>query len=88
MPDFYALGLTYNDTVGNKNFFLLNNESNADLVKTVGFQEGVNRGEWVSVDNDHVTYANRMQPMLTKCNANVCIKKRAFKPSQKQFRHL
>ena len=49
-----------------KNFFLLNNESNADLVKTVGFQEGVNRGEWVSVDNDHVTYANRMQPMLTK----------------------
>lgn len=66
MPDFYALGLTYNDTVGNKNFFLLNNESNADLVKTVGFQEGVNRGEWVSVDNDHVTYANRMQPMLTK----------------------
>ena len=66
MPDFYALGLTYNDTVGNKNFFLLNNESNGDLVKTVGFQEGVNSGEWVSVDNDHVTYANRMQPMLTK----------------------
>ena len=63
MPDFYSLGLTYNDTVGNKNFFLLNNQSNADLIRTVGFQEGVNRGEWVSVDNDHVTYNNRLQPM-------------------------
>jgi len=74
MPDFHALGLTYNDTIGNKNFFLLKNEANADLVDTVGFQEGVNRGEWVSVDNDHVTYSNRLQPMLTKyhsCLPNV-----------------
>ena len=69
MPDFYALGLNYNDTVGNKNFFLLNNTSNADLVKSVGFQEGVNRGEWISVDNDHVTYSNRLQPSISKYHA-------------------
>lgn len=69
MPDFYALGLNYNDTVGNKNFFLLNNTSNADLVKSVGFQEGVNRGEWISVDNDHVTYSNRLQPSNSKYHA-------------------
>ena len=66
MPDFAALGLTYNDTVGEKNYFLLDPKSNSDLQSTEGFEEGVKRQEWVSVDNDHVTYGNILQPSVYK----------------------
>ena len=64
LPDFKALGLTYNDTVGYKNFFLMTPNSNADMIHTEGFQDGVAKGEWVSVDNDHVTYGIRLQPSV------------------------
>ena len=68
LPDFEALGLKYNDTIGNKNFFLLDKKS-SEMVKTEGFWEGVNNKEWVSVDNDHVTYDNRFQPSIEKYHA-------------------
>lgn len=64
LPDFKALGLAYNDTVGYKNFFLMAKESNSDMLNTEGFMDGVNNGEWVSVDNDHVTYGIRLQPAV------------------------
>ena len=66
IPDFKALGLTYNDTVGNKNFFLLNPELDAEIANSLEYKEGVKKGEWVSVDNDHVTYNNRLQPPISK----------------------
>ena len=34
------------------------------MMNTEGFMDGVNRGEWVSVDNDHVTYGIRLQPSV------------------------
>ena len=71
MPDFGSLGLSYNDTVGFKNFFRLSPESNADLVRAEGFQEGINKGEWISVDNDHVTYSNYWQPGLSGYHASL-----------------
>lgn len=66
IPDFSALGLTYNDTVGEKNFFLMDLSSNEDLKHAVGFQEGLLKHEWISVDNDHVTYGCRLQPPIEK----------------------
>lgn len=71
LPDFKALGLKYNDSVGNKNCFLLNDFSNEDIINTEGFQEGVARSEWISVDNDHVTYSNRLQPFNAKYNEHL-----------------
>ncbi len=69
MPDFSSLGLSYNDTVGYKNFFRLSTKSNADLERTEGFQDGVSKGEWISVDNDHVTYNNFWQPGVSSYHA-------------------
>lgn len=69
LPDFKALGLSYNDSVGNKNCFMLDRYSNEDLVNTEGFEEGIRRYEWISVDNDHVTFNNKLQPSVTKFNA-------------------
>ena len=36
------------------------------MTNTEGFMDGVNNGEWVSVDNDHVIYGIRLQPSV--CN--------------------
>lgn len=69
MPDFATLGLAYNDNVGFKNFFRLSPESNSDLVHSEGFHDGINKGEWISVDNDHVTYGNFWQPGIDKYHA-------------------
>lgn len=66
LPDFKNLSLTYNDSVGFKNCFLLSHESNQDLFNTEGFQEGIRNYDWISVDNDHVTYSNRFQPFIEK----------------------
>lgn len=66
LPDFKNLGLTYNDTVGEKNYFRLNYNSNEDIRNTEGFSQGIENNEWISVDNDHVTYNNRFQPMINK----------------------
>ena len=64
LPDFKALGLDYNDTVGYKNFFTLNEKSIDTPWKMEGFNEAVNKNEWISVDNDHVTFNNRLQPAV------------------------
>ena len=62
LPDFKALGLEYNDTVGYKNFFVLNEKSLDTHWRMQGYSEALNKNEWISVDNDHVTYNNRLQP--------------------------
>lgn len=64
LPDFKALGLDYNDTVGYKNFFKLE-ENSVDTHKYMtGYNEAVHNNEWISVDNDHVTFNNRLQPSV------------------------
>ena len=68
LPDFRELGLEYNDTVGYKNFFILNESSLDTSYKMHGYQEALNRQEWISVDNDHVTYNNRFQPNISGYN--------------------
>jgi len=65
LPDFEALGLAYNDSVGNKNCFLLDRIYD-DSVDAHG---AISRQEWISVDNDHVTYSNTFQPAVTKYHA-------------------
>ena len=65
LPDFRALGLDYNDTVGYKNFFMLNESSLDTHYRMYGYQEALDKQEWISVDNDHVTYNNRLQPNVT-----------------------
>ena len=64
LPDFKALGLDYNDTVGYKNFFTLNEKSIDTPWRMEGFREAINKHEWISVDNDHVTYNNSFQPSI------------------------
>ena len=64
LPDFKALGLDYNDTVGYKNFFKLEKDSIDTHKYMTGFDEALNKNEWISVDNDHVTYNNRLQPSV------------------------
>lgn len=71
IPDFGALGLAYNDTVGDKNYFLLDKDSNEDLHTTEGFEEAIKNGEWISVDNDHVTYSSTLQPSNPKYTASL-----------------
>ena len=66
ITDFKSLGLDYNDTVGYKNFFMLEPNSTDGIANTEGFTEGLKNREWISVDNDHVTYNNYLQPMVTK----------------------
>lgn len=69
LPDFKALGLNYNDNVGDKNYFELKFNSNDDLQNTEGFIDGIKRQEWISVDNDHVTFNNKFQPSISKYHA-------------------
>lgn len=64
LPDFNALGLSYNDTVGYKNFFVLNEKSLDTNWRMVGFDDAINKDEWISVDNDHVTFNNPLQPFV------------------------
>lgn len=64
LPDFKALGLDYNDTVGYKNFFTLNEKSIDTHYQMEGFEEALKKDEWISVDNDHVTFSNRFQPSV------------------------
>ena len=64
LPDFKALGLDYNDTVGYKNLFKLNRDSIDTHRYMDGFDEALSKNEWISVDNDHVTYNNCLQPAV------------------------
>lgn len=68
LNDFRELGLSYNDTVGYKNFFKLDTNSMDGITSTEGFKDGLSNNEWISVDNDHVTYSNRLQPMMNEYN--------------------
>lgn len=71
LTDFKKLGLSYNDTVGDKNFFKLDNHSTDGINTMEGFEEGMKNNEWISVDNDHVTYYNRLQPINWEYNAEL-----------------
>lgn len=65
MPDFTDLGLRHSDTVGNNNYFKLN--QNQDVMRrTFDFAYGVKHNELISVDNDHVTYNQPLCPMVYK----------------------
>lgn len=64
LPDFKALGMDYNDTVGYQNFFTLEALSSDTHHRTEGFQNAIGKQEWISVDNDHVTYNNIFQPSV------------------------
>ena len=66
LNDFKALGMSYNDTAGYKNFFMLAPNSTEGISSTEGFADGLSKQEWITVDNDHVTYNNRLQPMVSK----------------------
>lgn len=68
MPDFSDLGLTHNDTVGDNNYFLLDDSQTA-MKSTYDFDYGVNHNELISVDNDHVTYNQNLHPMINKYHA-------------------
>ena len=65
MPDFADLGLRHSDTVGNNNYFKLNNVQKV-MKKTFDFEYGVEHKELISVDNDHVTYNQLLSPMVDK----------------------
>ena len=71
LPDFKSLGLDYNDTVGFNNFFVLNEHSSDTHHKTEGFLEALKNSEWISVDNDHVTYSNTFQPSFPQYHASL-----------------
>lgn len=71
LPDFKALGLQYNDTVGFKNFFTLNEHSSDTHYRMEGFKDALGKEEWISVDNDHVTYSNRLQPSVSKYHSSL-----------------
>ncbi len=64
IPDYKALGLQFNDSVGSNNCFLLSENSNLNLKNSYGFNEGVENKEWISVDDDHVTFANYLHPHI------------------------
>jgi len=63
IPDFVDLGMKYNDTVGFNNLFILD-DSQKNIKRMYDFNYGANKREWVSVDNDHVTYECRLQPKI------------------------
>ena len=69
LPDFKELGLSYNDNVGYNNYFELKMNSNEDIKDTEGFMDGIKKQEWISVDNDHVTYNMKFHPYISKYNA-------------------
>lgn len=63
MPDFSDLGLYHSDTVGTNNYFKLN-EKQEVMKGSFDFQYGVDKGELVSVDNDHVIFNLGFSPMV------------------------
>jgi len=67
MPDFEELGLSYNDTLGSNNYFVL--EKNIIEDGHDFYNDGLNLGrEFMSVDNDHVTYNKKLMPKIDKYN--------------------
>jgi len=69
IPDYKALGLQFNDSVGSNNCFLMNQNSNQKMLNTFEFSKGIEAEEWISVDNDHVTFTNSMHPQLRELHS-------------------
>ena len=67
MPDFKALGMCYNDTIGNDNYFLSDIECAYSLNNCFSTVE--NKKELISVDNDHVTFTSPFMLLVDKYNA-------------------
>lgn len=65
MPDFQALGMCYNDTVGSDNYFLSDTE--CDHNNGMYSYSKLDR-ELISVDNDHCTYYSPFMLMESKYN--------------------
>jgi hypothetical protein len=63
LGDFKKLGLTYNDTVGNNNYFQLE-EVHKSLIDGEEIENGILNSEWISVDNDHVTFDSKLHPQI------------------------
>lgn len=63
IPDFIDLGMKYNDTVGHNNLFILD-ETQHRVKGLYDFGYGTSKREWISVDNDHVTYDTKLQPKI------------------------
>ncbi len=78
LPDFNALGLKYNDSVGEKNCFLMDAKLHLNMNDSEGFYNGVTNKEWISVDNDHVTYGNILQPSINKYHAGLPVGMQIF----------
>ncbi len=65
IPDFIDLNMIYNDTAGYNNFFILDNTQKR-IQKMNDYAYGVKHAEWITVDNDHVTFSTRFQPVIDK----------------------
>lgn len=65
IPDFVDLGMTQNDSVGNNNYFKLD-DTQTSLKNSYDFEYGIIHDELVSVDNDHATYMNILAPKINK----------------------
>lgn len=68
MPDFDALGMCYNDTIGHDNYFLSDRdcELSPDMKNSLS---SLPSKELISVDNDHVTFCSPFMLLITKYNA-------------------
>lgn len=63
IPDFRDLGLRYYDNLGVNNFFILDN-TQYRVKGTNDFHYGVNKSEWITVDNDSVSFDCKFHPIL------------------------
>ena len=66
MPDFKALGMCYNDTIGCDNYFL--SDYDCRPYENALSSDKISK-ELISVDNDHVTYSSPFMLLVTKYNA-------------------
>ena len=67
MPDFEALGMCYNDTIGHDNYFLSDRVCEHTPEMQTSLAPKLNK-ELISVDNDHVTFASPFMLLITKYN--------------------
>lgn len=63
LSDFKKLGLMYNDTVGSNNYYQLA-DAHRNLIDTNELESGIQNQEWISVDNDHVTFSSILHPQI------------------------
>lgn len=66
MPDFKSLGMCYNDTVGNDNYFL--SDVDCKTLPPNNTYYNAQSKELISVDNDHVTFNSPFMLLVTKYN--------------------